>query len=69
MFSVIRNFNPIEFLKKEYNDKLDYNFWVFVAISKGHHKLVLDFLEKVPNVERKGTEDYNNHFFSIISLF
>ena len=48
----------MEFLKKEYNDKLRFNYWVSLAISRGHFELVLIFLEKVPNIERKGIKDY-----------
>ena len=69
MFSVIRNFDPTEPLKKEYNDKLHYNFWASEAISQGHHELVLNFLEKVPSVERRGTQDYNDHSLSLTHLY
>ena len=37
-----------------------------MAISQGHHQLVLNFLEKVPSVERKGIEAYSNSFLSHI---
>ena len=59
----------MEFIKKEYNYKLRYNYWVSVAISRGHYELVLIFLEKVPSIERKGTKDYNNDSLSLTLLY
>ena len=43
MFSVIRNFIPIESLEKEYNDNdNDYNYTVHLAISRGQYEVVIN---------------------------
>ena len=54
MFSVIRSFDPIEILEKEYNDMIHYNYIVPLAISRGQYEVVLKFLEKVPSSQKKG---------------
>ena len=60
---IIRNFDPVELLKKEYNDKLRYNYFVSVAISQGHHESVTNFLEKVPSVEKQGNRGFHKNYF------
>ena len=54
MFSVIRNFIPIEILEKEYDATIYYNYTVHLAISRGQYEVVLKFLEKVPSLQKKG---------------
>ena len=54
MFSVIRSFDPIEILKKEYSDTIYYNYIVPLAIFQGQDEVVLNFLEKVPSSQKKG---------------
>ena len=50
----MKNFDPIERLRKEYDDELYYNYCISAAISQGEHDLVEQFLQKVPNTENKG---------------
>ena len=64
---VLMNFDPMKGLKNDYNAKLHYNYWVSVAISRGHHEEVWKFLEKVPSLKKQGIEKYN--IFFLISLF
>ena len=40
--------------KREYEDNLDYNDMIYAKINEGYHDLVLNFLKKVPNTDRKG---------------
>ena len=54
MFSVIRSFDPIEVLEKEYDDTKYYNFILHVGISQGQYEVVWKFLEKVPCPKKKG---------------
>ena len=44
----MKNFLP------EYDDKFPYNNWVSGAIAQGKHDLVEQFLQKVPNTDKKG---------------
>ena len=55
-FSVMKNFDPKENLKKEYDDKLSYNYWISASIAQGEHELVSQFLKKVPDSDKKGNE-------------
>ena len=64
---ILRNFDPMKGLRKDYNAKLHYNYWVSVAISQGHHEDVWRFLETVPSLEKQGIEKYN--IFILTSLF
>ena len=50
----MRNMDPKEFLQKEYNDNLHYNYWISASLSHGQHDAVSQFLEKVPNTDEKG---------------
>ena len=50
----MKNFYPIEKLLEEYDDNLSYNYWISAAIAKGEHDLVSQFLQKVPNTDKKG---------------
>ena len=61
---VLRNFDPMKGLRKDYNAKLHYNCWVSVAISRGHHEDVWKFLEKVPSLKKQGIE--KQQLFSLI---
>ena len=53
MYSVIRSFDPIEFLEKEYSDTIHYNYMIHVGISQGQYEVVFKVLEKVPK-KKKG---------------
>ena len=58
MFSVIRSFDPIEILEKEYSATITttyYNYILHLAISQGQNEVVLKFLEKVPSSQKKST--------------
>ena len=57
---VLRNFDPVDVLKSDYNDQLPYNDWVSVAISRFQHEDVWRFLEKVPSYKKKGIEEDHN---------
>ena len=50
----MKNFDPTENLKMEYDDKLNYNYWISASIAKGEHELVSQFHKKVPNTDKKG---------------
>ena len=52
----MKNFDPTENLKMEYNDKLNYNYWISASIARGQHELVSQFLKKVPDSDRRGNE-------------
>ena len=52
----MENFDPTENLKKEYDEKLSYNYWISASIAKGEHELVSQFLKKVPNTYKKGLQ-------------
>ena len=55
MYSVIRSFDAIEFLKKEYNDTITTTYYSYIvsrAISQGQHEVVLKFLEKVQSSQK-----------------
>ena len=50
----MKNFDPIKKLREEFDDKLTYNYWISAAIAQGEHDLVEQFLQKVPNTDKKG---------------
>ena len=50
----MKNFDPIKKLQEEYDEKLSYNYWITAAIAQGEHDLVEQFLQKVPNTDKKG---------------
>ena len=50
----MKNFDPIKKLREEYDDKLYYNYLIRTAIAQGEHDLVEQFLQKVPNTDKKG---------------
>ena len=54
MFSVISSLTSIEILEKEYNETIDYNYFVHLAISRGQYEVVVKFLKKVPSSQKKG---------------
>ena len=60
----MEDFNPTEHLKKNYNDKLTYNYWISASIAQGEAELVSDFLKKVPDSDKRGT--YLRMFFNTI---
>ena len=62
---VIRNF---EFHLHEYNNKLHYNHFVHVVISQGYHKVVMNFLEKVPSLEKRGNRGLQSLFLIFIKF-
>ena len=41
-------------LQEKYDDKFPYNHLVRAAIAKGEHDLLAQFLQKVPNTDKKG---------------
>ena len=53
-YSLMKNSDPRKKLREEYDDKLTYNYWISAAIAKGEHDLVSQFLQKVPNTDKKG---------------
>ena len=52
----MKNFDPKENLQKEYDERLQssYNYWIVVALAKGEQNVVFQFLQRVPNMEKKG---------------
>ena len=52
--SVMKNFDPTKKLREEYDDKLTYNYWISASIAQGDNALVVQFLKKVPNTDKKG---------------
>ena len=54
MFSVIRSFDPIEILEKEYSDKIYYNSMIHVGIAQGQYEVVWKFLEKESSSKKSG---------------
>ena len=50
----MKNFDLLQNLREEYNDKLTYNYWIYASLAQGEHDLVAQFLKKVPNTEKKG---------------
>ena len=48
------NYDPKEILQKEYNNKLYYRDLISRALSQGQRDVVYQFLENVPNIEKKG---------------
>ena len=50
----MKKFDPIKKLREEFDDKLTYNYWISAAIAQGEHDLVAEFLQKVPNTDKKG---------------
>ena len=38
----MKTVDPTGILKKEYNSKLSYSFWIFVAIVQGKHDLAFE---------------------------
>ena len=58
MFSVIRSFDPMKFIEREYNDTITttyYSYIIHLAISQGRYEVVWKFLEKVPSSQKKST--------------
>ena len=50
----MKNFDPRKKLLEEYDSKLSYNYWISATIAQGEHFLVAQFLQKVPNRDKKG---------------
>ena len=48
------NFDPRKKLQEEYDDKLSFTYWIRASLAKGEHNLVAQFLQKVPNTDKKG---------------
>ena len=48
----MKNFDPRKKLREEYDDKITYNYWIRSLL--GEHDLVSQFLQKVPNTDKKG---------------
>ena len=59
----MKNFDPKEYLQKEYDDKIYYNYLVYSAISQGQYDVAECFLKKVPSFEKKGERISNNSKF------
>ena len=50
----MKNFDPRKKLQEEYDDKLTYNYWIPASLAQGEHDLVAQFLQKLPNTDKKG---------------
>ena len=51
----MRNLDINEHLQqKEYDDNIFYNDFIYAKVNEGDHDLVLQFLRRVPNTDRKG---------------
>ena len=51
----MRNLDINEHLQqKEYDDNIFYNEMIYAKVNEGNHDLVLQFLRRVPNTDRKG---------------
>ena len=53
-------------LREDYDDKLTYNYLICDSIDHGEHVLVAEFLEKVPNTEKRG--DFDLYGLIIINM-
>ena len=51
--SLMKILDPEECLENEYNEKVNYNFWISTLLSQPQYNVVSEFLE-VPNFDKKG---------------
>ena len=53
-YSAMKNFDPTKKLREEYSDKFPYNHLIAALLAQGEHDLVTEFLQKVPDTDKKG---------------
>ena len=54
LLRAMRHFDPTRALQKEYNKNVPYKYLISVALSQGYHDVVINFLENVSTLEKKG---------------